>query len=154
MSKRGDFCWLVARTIVVLVAAAVVTLAQDNPAVTAYQRGKDAFHRQEFTQAQKDFTESFEKRQDPLTAYFLSYAYLKSYDFKNADKWATTALKMTSANSLQKRYADGANQIKTFAEGMIAQPAVGLSSSGGISITAHPFIMLPTPPVPDETSRH
>jgi hypothetical protein len=152
VSKQRKVGWLVAWTIVGLMTAVVVTLAQDHPAIDAYKRGREAFHRQDFAQAQKDFFESFRKRQDPLTAYFLSYAYLRSYDFKNADKWATTTLELTSSNSLKQQYVDGAKQIKTFAEAMLAPPAAP-SSTGGISITAHPFILLPTPPVPDETPR-
>lgn len=117
-------------------AAVVVTLAQDDPAVNAYKRGKDAFDRKDFTQAQMDFTESFRKRQDPLTAYFLSYAYLKSYDFKNADKWAKTSLALMSQYPLEKRYADGAKQIETYAEARLAPTSS--PSTGRITLEAQP----------------
>jgi hypothetical protein len=149
MSKqKHDYFLRFASTDLGVVATVAMAFAQEDPAISAFNRGKDAFNRQDFKQAQMDFMESFSARHHPLTAYFLNYAYLKSFDFKGADMWGKTALAPSPPYSLEPRYADGAREIVRYAEARLAPPPPS-SSSGGIGITTSAITSPPNPPVPD-----
>jgi hypothetical protein len=122
----------------------------DDPAVAAFVRGRDAFNRQDFNRAITEFNGSFSLRRHPLTAYFLSLAYYKVYDFANAERWASVSLAPVPGYTLDARYAKGARDIISFAKTRLSPPLPSPQPSGGVGLSATAITASPNPPAPTE----
>lgn len=140
---------LAAMSSLALSQAAPAAPPQNDEAVAAYQRGAAAFGEGDFHQAQAEFSDSFKRRNHPLTAYFLSYTYLKLYDFKSANYWANLALSPMPPFELDQTDVAGAQEIATYAKAQLAaRSAPRPPDAGGISMTTSAITVLPKPHVP------
>jgi hypothetical protein len=119
-------------------------------AVDAFVRGKEAFARRDFVRAEAEFSDSFNQLQHPLTAYFLSLSYFKAGDYKNAKKWANTALTPTPGYTLDTRYVAGSHDIVQFSDAILSPHPAPTSSADGIGISASADTAVPAVPVPSE----
>lgn len=137
---------------VALSTSAPLHAADEDPAVAAFVRGKTAFTRQDYRQAQTEFAASYKVRRAPLTAYFLSVAFFSSSapDYASAERWATTALQPVQGYTLDPKYVNGAHDIISFSRARLAPPAPQQQSSDGIGLSASAITSRPRPPVPSE----
>jgi hypothetical protein len=125
-----------------------ISYPQEDEAVAAYQRGKLAFQNQDFHKAEAEFSDSFKRRNHPLTAYFLSYTYLNLYDFKNANYWATVSLGPMPPYTLDQASVDGAREIADYSKAQLAPRPSPPPAPGGVSMTTSAITVLPHPAVP------
>jgi hypothetical protein len=136
-----------------LVSVVNLASSQDDKGAAAYARGRAAFNNHDYQMAETEFTESFAQWQHPLTAYFLSYAYLDSHQLQKAYDWAVRALTPKPPLTLDEPYAAGAQQIADYAKRKLAPAPTPPpdNSEDGISMTTDAITgPPPQPAVPSD----
>ena len=130
----------------ILLCAVTLAYPQEDQAIAAYNRGQAAFVINDFNRARVEFTQSYNLQADPLTAYFLCYAYYKLADNGNANYWANIALRPVPTYTLDRQYVDGAKAIADFTYQRLHPPPPPRSNQPGIGISASPITLPPPSP--------
>lgn len=140
-----------------IIVAVILTIAvswaysQTDPANDAFNRGRKLFLASDYTNARKEFQNSFGIRATPLTAYFLSDTYFQLRDFNNAKSWANVTLSMIPPAVLAQDYVNGAKTIIDYSTKQLApKPAPASTGTPGLGMTGQAIESVPTLPTPGE----
>lgn len=149
MSRLKHWASLTLSILICLGAMSGFVVAQEEQAIAAFNRGKNAFDRGNYSLARDQFSSSYSHQRRPVTAYFLSYAYMNLRNYRDAEHWAALSLRPMTPYTLDAPYRDGASKIIQYSRDQLAPKPAPQAEGNGIGVTTSAItIGPPRPPVP------